>query len=212
MIGVSPMVFSARWLKMPSMDEKVCTKCGERKLLAAFYKRPAMRDGHQSWCKTCVIARAGERWREKNPVVPFAKPYERTCTRCKIRKVLADFHQNQYQCRPCKTEMAREARAADPLFSVKAHLWNKYKMRVAEYDSLLESQGGGCALCGAKAGVQRLHVDHDHRCCAGKRTCGKCVRGIVCYPCNTKLSILDTDSPYALRVRAYLKVEVIRLE
>jgi len=47
------------------------------------------------------------------------------------------------------------------------------------YEALLEAQGGGCAICGAKPKTRRLHVDHDHA--TGK------VRGLLCHRCNRAL-------------------------
>jgi hypothetical protein len=48
-----------------------------------------------------------------------------------------------------------------------------------EYAVMLEAQGGGCAICGAKPKTRRLHVDHDHA--TGK------VRGLLCHRCNRAL-------------------------
>lgn len=47
---------------------------------------------------------------------------------------------------------------------------------------------GDCLAPEANA-VERLEawpvaIDHDHKCCPGHRSCGSCVRGIVCRSCN----------------------------
>jgi hypothetical protein len=62
-----------------------------------------------------------------------------------------------------------------------AALWHLYRLRPADYDRMLAAQGGRCAECG-RADVP-LVVDHDHNhCgrCAGRRSCGQSVRGLVC--------------------------------
>lgn len=50
-----------------------------------------------------------------------------------------------------------------------------------QYAAMLETQGGGCAICGATPKTRRLHVDHDH---ADK---GLRVRGLLCHRCNRAL-------------------------
>jgi len=71
----------------------------------------------------------------------------------------------------------------------KQYLKNFYKMTLDEYDAILESQGGHCALCPKtpEEDGRRLSVDHDHACCPGRETCGKCIRGLLCYICNTNI-------------------------
>jgi len=56
-----------------------------------------------------------------------------------------------------------------------------------------------CGLCGRVD--QRLDIDHDHQCCPGQRSCGKCVRGFLCRPCNVGLGMFG-DDPARLRAAA----------
>lgn len=65
-----------------------------------------------------------------------------------------------------------------------ADLRYRYNISGADYERLLSSQGGTCAICGIKPGSRRLAVDHDHACCPGRRSCGRCVRGLLCKRCN----------------------------
>jgi hypothetical protein len=68
-----------------------------------------------------------------------------------------------------------------------------YKMTVEMYEALLSSQEGHCALCQATqdSNERRMAVDHNHECCSGQRSCGKCLRGILCANCNRKLGFLE---------------------
>jgi hypothetical protein len=60
----------------------------------------------------------------------------------------------------------------------------------------LAEQGGRCLLCPCDI-TEKPYIDHDHKCCdtsSGKRkTCGKCVRGLLCYRCNLGLGQFDDD-------------------
>jgi hypothetical protein len=58
--------------------------------------------------------------------------------------------------------------------------------------SLYDAQKGICAwpLC-HKSLTQPMHVDHDHRCCPGKRSCAYCPRGIVHAYCNLEIGIFE---------------------
>lgn len=61
----------------------------------------------------------------------------------------------------------------------------RYGIEPEEFQALVEKQGGRCAICGEVPA--RLHVDHDHGCCLGDRTCGECIRGLLCGVYNRSL-------------------------
>ena len=64
----------------PAHEEptKRCSKCGETKPLADFYKDKKATDGHQSWCKRCVsldnAARARKTLAEKRAKTETEQP------------------------------------------------------------------------------------------------------------------------------------------
>lgn len=79
-------------------------------------------------------------------------------------------------------------------------LRQKYGLTTEQYDGMLAEQGGVCAICKqpetrtAPSGeVVALCVDHDHKCCPGKMTCGACLRGLLCQRCNVGIGALAED-------------------
>jgi len=87
-----------------------------------------------------------------------------------------------------------------------AWLLKNYKVSPSDYAAMLSAQGGGCAGCGATSGVNgtRLAVDHDHSCCPGAKSCGRCVRGLLCTDCNQTLGKMKDDPAALLRLAEYL--------
>lgn len=71
------------------------------------------------------------------------------------------------------------------------------------YQKILADQGGACAICRQECSTGRmLAVDHDHACCpSNSRSCGKCIRGLLCANCNQGIGKLG-DSPGRLRAAA----------
>jgi Recombination endonuclease VII len=74
------------------------------------------------------------------------------------------------------------------------------------FDQLFRYQKGRCAWCNRATGrTKKLANDHNHKCCPGPTSCGKCLRGLLCSPCNRHLGYLG-DSPEAmLRGYQYLR-------
>lgn len=90
-----------------------------------------------------------------------------------------------YRCLDCATDQ---------------HRLRRYGLTVERYDEILARQSGGCGICGeACPSGRRLAVDHDHECCPrhALRTCGQCVRGLLCMTCNSALGVFR-DSPRLL--------------
>jgi hypothetical protein len=78
------------------------------------------------------------------------------------------------------------------------NLMDKYKLTVESYDELAKD---GCGVCGT---AENLCVDHDHRCCPGKFSCGKCICGVLCDRHNRAEGMLQSDADQALALAAYI--------
>lgn len=70
-------------------------------------------------------------------------------------------------------------------------------------EELFKEQKGMCTFCweplpvitGSKAGY--VVIDHDTKCCSSisKRTCGKCIRGLIHHKCNIALGYYERFGP-----------------
>lgn len=87
------------------------------------------------------------------------------------------------ECKECK----RGRYPHDPAYQRAWWLKKAYDLTVEQYQKLVDAQDGVCAICDQPPKKNRLHVDHDHSCCPGKVSCGKCIRGLLCTSCNSKL-------------------------
>jgi hypothetical protein len=84
-----------------------------------------------------------------------------------------------------------------------------YNLSDGEYAALKEAQGGLCYTCGFITGrrgvTKNLSVDHDHSCCPAPPICGKCIRGLICGPCNTLIGEIGDSKGHAiLRLQRYI--------
>ncbi len=87
-----------------------------------------------------------------------------------------------------------------------------YNLTDAQYQRLMAVQGGKCAICRRAGGNQngdkgkrRLAVDHDHTCCPGPTSCGRCVRGLLCGPCNDEMAHARDSPEHFQRAIRYLR-------
>lgn len=118
---------------------------------------------------------------------------KKTCTECG-----ESFHpdrMNGPRCKPCASSRTHAKRVADV-----------YSITADEYAALLAAQGGACFVCRRVPRSKRLAVDHDHSCCPGPVSCGRCVRGLLCRACNRDvLGHLKDDPAALLRAVEYLR-------
>ncbi|MBV9043118.1 MAG: endonuclease VII domain-containing protein, partial [Acidimicrobiia bacterium] len=148
---------------------KRCKHCGERKPFAEFYAHSAARDGRRPECKACTSARR-KRW--------YAENRQREIDR--VRR-WARENPERYKVRQDEYRESGRKRVADR----KSHLKRTFGLSEADYERILASQDGGCAICGRLPGSRNLHVDHDHATGA--------VRGLLCFACNVAIGHLRDD-------------------
>ena len=80
-----------------------------------------------------------------------------------------------------------------------------YNITSEQYWAIYEAQGGKCAICRRATGAKRrLSVDHDHSCCSGPTSCGRCVRSLLCSTCNKMLGHIRDSTETAERILHYL--------
>ena len=78
-----------------------------------------------------------------------------------------------------------------------------YGITLEEFNAKMLAQDGKCAICGRP--LERPDLDHNHACCSGKKSCGKCIRGILCRPCNTFIGLAQESIEILGNAIQYLK-------
>lgn len=159
---------------------KSCKDCKQLKSFEFFFKLKRSKDGHDCRCKPCYMEN--------------------------IKK------------HPSRNVQAIKAKhKANPEIRRQIDRRQKFKkMGVSQewYAAQYAKQGGLCAIC--QSPETRVHngtlcdlsIDHDHSCCPGTgKSCGKCVRGLLCSLCNSGLGYFKDDLPTFQRIVSYLSKE-----
>ncbi len=148
---------------------KVCTRCHATKDWSGFYRRARSMDGFQPLCKQCQHVRDKARYESDQAIVK-----ERS------RKWVAEHPENR------KLVVRKHA------------LKRRYGLTLDDFNAILDSQGGRCAICPATtAGYgRRFYVDHDHA--TGK------IRGLLCHGCNSGLGNFRDSMTTVQDAAAYL--------
>jgi hypothetical protein len=163
-----------------------------------------------SRCDTCARARRAGRAQELRAEKGAGLPRVKICknTQCGSQfEVESRFGKGMGgrspdYCQPCRdTHESRRVR------DWTENTLNRHGSSREDYARRLDAQGGGCAICRSvdpRAQGGRFVVDHDHDCCSGKTSCGGCIRGLLCGPCNILLGMARNDVAIIDRARLYL--------
>jgi hypothetical protein len=142
-----------------------------------------MADGHRSECKEC------------------SRAIRRAWYRANREKAIANVKRWQQENRVEYNAKQRAYRATRRDVEREGHLRRTFGISQADYEALLATQGGGCAICGKPPGKISLHVDHDHE--TGD------VRGLLCVGCNNALGQFHDDPALLHRAVGYLDLGLL---
>lgn len=143
------------------------------------------------------------------PVSSRNEQGEKYCSTCQAWKDPSNFASSkgkgdglQTRCRSCNADIyrANAERVRDKMRE------QRFGITREQFDSWFDSQGNVCATCGTDdPGRNYWCVDHDHACCpSSDRTCGKCIRGILCGRCNHALGNVKDSIETLNSMIAYL--------
>lgn len=142
------------------------------------------------------------------------------CSRCGLEQPVDLFWSHPRnasrlgsRCKPCELEYSRHRYATSQRvrdLRRNNYLRSVYGLSLEDFQRMLEEQDGVCAICEQPETVMRsgmtrplpLSVDHDHACCPGPKSCGECVRGLLCAGCNKKLHAFEGE--FRTRAETYL--------
>jgi hypothetical protein len=96
-------------------------------------------------------------------------------------------------CKKCHSSYVTAYIKDNPLKRSKQNPKRKFKrhgLSEEKYLNIFNLYDGKCHACQDRAAI---NIDHDHLCCPGPYSCGKCVRGVLCNQCNTALGLMNDD-------------------
>lgn len=85
-----------------------------------------------------------------------------------------------------------------------SHRRTHFKLSPDDFQKRIEEQENKCKVC-RETFIRTPHIDHDHACCSGKKSCGKCIRGLLCSNCNCGLGNFHDDIDRLEKAITYLK-------
>jgi len=186
--------------RVPLTQSKICSACSESKSVAEFNRWLKSADGLQRTCRDCQRA---YRIKTKAHRLEYNRKYQKNHPEVN-RKSNAKYRAlHREKVLETARQYARRVRKENPEEMHKKDrrwaMFKNYGISLEQYDEILQSQNGLCAICQCPPGNgngRYLCIDHDHS------TGG--IRGLLCRKCNAALGLVS-DSPETLnRMIAYL--------
>lgn len=114
--------------------------------------------------------------------------------------------EGELKCRVCRAEACRNWSRNNPDKLRALSLKFKFKLTPEIFDGKLSKQNNRCALCESLFSTENPPcVDHNRSCCSGDRSCGKCVRDLLCSTCNAGIGCLHDNVELLEKAITYLK-------
>jgi hypothetical protein len=148
----------------------------------------------------CTVAAIYRKPKNKMPV-----DGSRKCKVCGVGLTVENMYRSMvekfgYKCKPCTNvqskRWARNNQDKVKSYRVKSRIRRKYGISPDQYEALLHSQNGVCAICQREHKRRRLNIDHCHKTGA--------VRGLLCDRCNLAIGLLRDQREVIARVLEYL--------
>ena len=178
---------------------KYCTGCSRSKPLGEFLlvknrhgvlrRKPRCRECSKEYMKK-YFQKNKEVWNEaRRKIQPEINARKR------------ERYRTEEEYRQDAIKKSKEYRSKNPEKRKDNDLRNMYGLNIEQFQDIIDSQGGGCAICGRQQNREKrarsLHVDHDHH--TGK------IRGVLCSCCNKAIGLFRDDPELLERAAQYLK-------
>src|SRR5574343_976377 len=168
---------------------KFFISCRTDKSAGSFNKDKQKTDGLCAYCRECASKKAKKR-RLSNPERTqrmYARQREYYNSDPDRKKHIKSLQRKWYQ--ENRSKQLAKGRAN--------WLKREYDLSLEDYEAMVQSQNGKCAICDSPPGNRRLSVDHDHKTGA--------IRGLLCDVCNVGLGAFQDDSQRLAGAIKYLR-------
>ena len=109
-------------------------------------------------------------------------------------------------CRLAANKYRRQKRQSDvDNLGYDPRRFKRHNITKEIYENLLNQHSGKCWICKTS---DATHIDHDHSCCSGGWSCGKCIRGVLCSNCNTAIGLLKDSQDLLEEAKRYLNMHL----